>query len=96
MRIERVGMQTVAGTGFRGRLPETLTVRDIEKVFGRHVGPSGDGKVTYQWRLRLEGEVVATIYDWRGRRWHVGGRGPLAVVLVARALGVEPIGPSPY
>jgi len=34
--------------------------------------PSSTDKTTCEWRLRI-GAYHATIYDYKGERWHVGG-----------------------
>lgn len=77
------------GGGLQGYLPEVVTRQAITAVFGQPDCGSEDGKVSVQWCVRFGGEVIATIYDWKGGdRWHIGGKGALAVELIGRVLGV--------
>ena len=83
-----------SGTSLQGYIPTTYS-RLVEK-FGEPRRTCGDGKVTAEWILEFEDQIVATIYDWKTNetpeglyRWHVGGRSFNAVMLAAMALGVK-------
>ena len=82
------------------------TYEELIKAFGEptYKEPSGDGKVSTEWKLEFEHEdtkyVVATIYDWKmydngtacrsGEKfeWHVGGFEYDALELVKEALSM--------
>jgi hypothetical protein len=85
LRFERGG--NASGTFRQGSIPSTLTVADLEAVFGKSEGP-GD-KSEFEWTIRFADGLVATVYDYHGCRWHVGGRAPWALERVGALLGVE-------
>lgn len=93
MRIERIrgGYGRFSeGSSLQGHLPADVSIPALTAVFGRpeHRDNDGNGKVTREWRILFGGEVFASIYDYKGRRWSIGGRSPLAVRLVFEALGL--------
>ena len=57
------------------------TYAELIKQFGEPIlGMSGDGKVRAEWHLLLDGQYVATIYDWKRNEpledvtcWNLGG-----------------------
>ena len=62
----------------------TITRRELEERFGKPFTYSQydfDGKVTTEWVIEFEDDVVATIYDWKrgspaldeSYNWHIGG-----------------------
>lgn len=76
-----------SGTSLKGYLPADIPVERIAEVFGPSDGP-GD-KTDFEWAIRFDDGLVATIYDYKGCRWHVGGRDHQVVERVAELLGVE-------
>jgi hypothetical protein len=90
MKITRVDHRKTNGTNLQGYLDTSY--QDLVAVFG----PPEDGidKTQAEWLLQFEGEVIATIYDYKMygvavetiRNWHIGGRSQLAVELVGKAM----------
>jgi hypothetical protein len=79
----------------------TTTRARIEEVFGDVTLEDQDmfEKVTTEWVIQFldDDSTVATIYDWKRYeegapgmneiyQWHIGGKSPLAVELVQKAL----------
>jgi len=75
------------GTSLKGYLKTGIKFTDLYKVLGEPTfkpEDSGDGKIQYEWVLKLDGKVY-TIYDWKTYdqdytlneydRWHVGAKG---------------------
>lgn len=86
--FHRISVREVQLTGRVGALDESVTVDQLKAVFGEPDGPSPDGKATYEWRVRFDDQKVATVYDYKGSRWSVGGH-EIAVVERVRALLAE-------
>jgi len=73
----------------------------IVEVFGEptYLG-SGDDKVDFEWNIKFDDGVVATIYNWKDYDggwkamltdnycWHIGGRNSIAVSNVLEVLDV--------
>jgi hypothetical protein len=77
------------------------TYEDLCRAFGEPtLYGSGDDKVDFEWKLRFEDGVCATIYNWKdydgGYRcrngevynWHIGGYNRLAVANVLEVLDI--------
>ena len=86
----------VSGTSFMGYLPTTYD-KLVELIGEPNYGLSGDGKVTCEWVLDIDGTVV-TIYDWKCGStpmgeydWHVGGHSTKAVKALQEALNLPTI-----
>lgn len=63
------------GTSYVGQISGNI---DIEAIFGPPSSTGGsDGKATKEWVIKLlnlgHGNTIATIYDSKGSKWHVGG-----------------------
>ena len=87
MKIKRLSADKRIGTCLQGYLDATVYT---EEILARHFGdPFHTGgiydKVTREWVLDIGGMIV-TIYDYKGHKWHIGGRGSAAVVLVKTVL----------
>jgi hypothetical protein len=72
------------GTGLQGYMEATYD--QILKVLGPPTYKDEDTKVTCEWVIMFEDDVVATIYDWKEPEtpkglyeWHIGGRLPKVV-----------------
>lgn len=74
------------GTSLKGYLKAGIKFTDLYRTLGEPTfkpEDSGDGKIQYEWVLKLNGHVF-TIYDWKTYdqdytlneydRWHVGGK----------------------
>lgn len=77
--------EDASGTGLQGYVKTSY--QDLVQMFGPSNGPSGDGKVTNGWSLKIDG-VIVTIYDYKedlntgkDEEWHIGGKGKLALEL---------------
>jgi hypothetical protein len=84
----------INGTSMMGYV--NITRAQLENVFGlpnEYEAFEGDGKVTTEWMLLLNGEHVVTIYDWKRYEngapglaekydWHVGGHSESVVDLL--------------
>ena len=78
----KVGNFNANGSCFQGHMPKGTTYQSLVKVFGEpNEHGYGDGKVTVEWRGKIDGELF-TIYDWKEYRpisqseiigWHIGG-----------------------
>lgn len=74
----------------------------LVEVFGQPTfdETSGDDKVDFEWCLKFDDGVDATIYNWKDYdggltalstpdyQWHIGGRNAIAVSNVLEVLGV--------
>ena len=82
-RLKHTDFATIDGSSKMGELdvPESV----LRDVFGEP-DASTCHKTTMEWRLRFEDGTVATIYDWKGFRWSIGGHHPEAVLRVKDAL----------
>ena len=65
------------GTGKVGELSSDWSADELNEVFGpaEDTSETSDGKTTMEWRIRFDDGAIATIYDWHGFRWSIGGRG---------------------
>jgi len=74
MKVEtEVSRKEIIGTSRIGVFSKNVTIKKIRSVFGKDIGCSSDGKTTHEWISKIDGEIV-TIYDYKGDRWHVGGK----------------------
>ena len=104
MEIKRIEF---ASGSFSGLLVKA-TRAQLTSIFGKDDGESGDGKVTSEWNLSVDGNDFR-IYDWKEYRtfgddevieWHVGnpieGREKsLPIIIEAlKEKGLEPIAES--
>ena len=73
----RIGWRDAVGTGKVGELSSSWSAEELTDVFGppEDTRERSDGKTTMEWRLRFDDGSVATIYDWHGFHWSIGGRG---------------------
>ncbi len=73
----RIGWRDSIGTGKVGELGLNWSVVELTEVFGapEDTSETSDGKTTMEWRIRFDDGAIATIYDWHGFRWSIGGRG---------------------
>lgn len=65
-----VSPSLLAGTSKVGKLDSTI---NPELVFGPPNGTSGDGKASQLWAIEFDDGTIASIYDYHGTRWSVGG-----------------------
>lgn len=86
MNFRKAKQNEVAMTGLVGYI--MTDYKTLVKKLGKPHITCGD-KVTCEWQIIIENEVVATIYDWKEQKtpkgmykWHIGGNGVLAVNLV--------------
>jgi len=90
------------GTSKVGSL-ENINYRDLVTILGEptYDGPSGDGKVQFEWVLKYNGKIF-TIYDWKTfdreyseydlTTWSIGGGGDSAIHIkraIYKALNAE-------
>jgi hypothetical protein len=78
--------RSLEGSSWKADLSPDTTAVDLTEVFGSPDGPSGDGKATMQWAMKFDDGILATIYDYKGKRWSIGGFSPYAVHRVVEAL----------
>ena len=65
---------SIVGTSYQGHIDSNVvSLEKLVHVFGPPVKYAHDGKVTYTWALRV-GDTIITIYDYKGDRWHIGGK----------------------
>jgi len=85
----------VTGTSLKGYLVSTR--EELTKVFGKPVDYAEGDKVTTEWKIKFDNEVIACIYDWKrysqGKPadnelydWHIAGSSQDAVSLVKDAV----------
>jgi hypothetical protein len=61
----------LAGSHKTGSLPDSLTVKDIERVLGFAANFDGDyGKVQFSWSFEVDGKQCG-IWDYKGIRWSI-------------------------
>ena len=84
-------------TSLRGHV--TATRAEIEAVFGAPTYTNEGDKVTTEWVILFENNVVATVYDWKVYvapemneifRWNIGGHNEKACLQVGVELGKRP------
>lgn len=85
MGFKHLTGRSISGTCFMGRIEATEA--QLLRTFGPPDELNGD-KTTMEWDLEFDNGVIATIYDYRGDRWHVGGFDPAAVDMVKESLSV--------
>lgn len=72
----------IIGTSAKGRLSDKLTVTTLKKIFGNPAKDGADEKTTIAWHITFFDGTIATIYDYRGCKWSIGGFSPKAAELV--------------
>lgn len=85
----------LSGTSNQGKM--TVSYHSLVEVFGHPNGGPEDGKVQVQWGLKFDGDIVATIYDWKKNgqpveqitSWNIGGKSMQAMREVYLALGLD-------
>ena len=89
--IKYTTSEQASGTSFMGYLPTTYD-KLVERIGEPNCGPSGDGKVTCEWVLDING-TICTIYDWKCGStpkdeydWHIGGHNSKALEALEQAL----------
>jgi GTPase involved in cell partitioning and DNA repair len=83
MQFERCKPENAAGTGVQGVMRVSRAA--LEDVLGSPDG--GDGyKTSAEWTLIFEDGTLATVYDYKGDEWHIGGHGPAAAERVIDVL----------
>jgi hypothetical protein len=83
-RVTRDAFGFAEGTQFQGRIDVSYAA--LVAAFG-DPGPSfDDGKTTAEWVLATP-SGAATVYDYHGSRWHVGGHHPEVLDYILEALG---------
>lgn len=88
MKIRQVPSAEIIGTSLQGFLNDKVyTKKALTAIFGPPT-KLDDDKVTTEWMLDIGGTIV-TIYDYKGDKWHIGGRGGAAVVLVKMVLNAN-------
>ena len=90
MKVKQINSSSAIGTSLQGYLNDKVYT---EKILKAHFGAPTKmdelyDKVTKQWVLDIGGTIV-TIYDYKGHKWHIGGRGEAAVVLVKAILNAK-------
>lgn len=95
------GANDPTGTHLQGCVDTSLAT--LRAVFGEPSAEYGDGKTRANWDLAFpdpDGEIIATIYDWKEEvplenltRWHIGGMSARALDKVAAQLADHPDGP---
>tara|TARA_R110000803_G_scaffold39315_5_gene84857 strand:- start:578 stop:2365 length:1788 start_codon:yes stop_codon:yes gene_type:complete len=93
----KTGHFNIGGTHRVGEL-EGVYKKDIEKVFGPPTWDQGsaDDKVMFEWSIKFPDGTQATIYDYKQYNgvpdeinyWSIGGRKPIAVYYVKKAMGL--------
>jgi hypothetical protein len=60
-----------------GQLPSSLTVEQLTQVFGEpeDAFERSDRKQRFEWRMKFDDGTWASIWDYKGARWSVGGLG---------------------
>lgn len=89
MKFRQAKLHEINQTGYEGDL--NISLEAIENVFGKPTSYD-DGKTTHEWWLRFADGTIATVYDYKGDRWHIGGFSYKAVERVYEALGLVPEG----
>jgi hypothetical protein len=92
INITQTSASLASGTSLVGYIPTTYDT--LVKYLGEpNYGVSGDGKVTCEWVLLVDGDIC-TIYDWKmgttprnHYKWHVGGRGGSALRYLSETFG---------
>lgn len=83
------------GTCLVGMVKATLS--ELRQAFGKPLQISGDGKTRAEWVILFdtpEGDVVATVYDWKCEEipledvqiWNVGGKSIEALMQIEDAI----------
>jgi hypothetical protein len=93
---------TGTGSSLQGYV--TTTRSALIETFGMPTFMSDDeyDKVTTEWVIKFENQVIATIYDWKRYEegapalnevyeWHIGGYNELAVTQVQKVLANAPV-----
>ena len=93
---------TGTGSSLQGYV--TTTRSALIETFGMPTFMSDDeyDKVTTEWVIKFENQVIATIYDWKRYEegapalnevyeWHIGGYNELAVTQVQKVLADAPV-----
>ena len=61
------------GTGFLLKI-KPITLASMKSKLGiPSIEGSIDGKVKYEWVVKI-GNQYLTVYDYKGDKWHIGGR----------------------
>jgi hypothetical protein len=89
MNFRKATQNEVAMTGLVGYVMTDYKTL-VEKLGEPHYTGEGE-KVTCEWQIVIDNQVVATIYDWKEHKtpkgmynWHIGGKSKLAEELVNR------------
>ncbi len=82
-RIQAATNDQVGDTFLQGEISSKYSVQELTHLFG--TPDVGDDRSVYHWQLLINGQVV-TIYDYKGRRWMVGGHDRIALEIVQNAL----------
>jgi hypothetical protein len=102
-QFELLSRNECIGTSFQGYL--LLNYNQIVELFGpSNYGPSGDGKIDWEWVLKLNGEVI-TIYNYKTgpsyskqninvkpqdlKRWHIGGTSKEVLANIENYIGIS-------
>lgn len=87
MQVRKATQKEIGMTGLVGYVMTDYKTL-VSKLGKPHI--TGDGeKVTCEWQIVIDNQVVATIYDWKEHEtpkgmydWHIGGKNKLAEALV--------------
>lgn len=79
--------QKFSRSGALGEIDSTVTVEELTELFGQPNRDNVDGKTEYEWLIEFEDGQVASIYDYKGDKWHIGGFNPNVVTRIKKLIG---------
>lgn len=86
MKFRKGSPIDTAGTSLQGVFDDSLSIDELTFALGIEPVRCFEAKITVEWILKFDDGLIATIYDYKGHRWHVGGHSKTAFTRVVKVL----------